>query len=67
LVENLFGLTEREVRAEVMDRACAAILGRYPEIQGCVVDEVVREVLGATVEADADDVMRAYMTITGWY
>lgn len=59
-------MNDRGVRAEVVKRAGDAILKRYPDIQDCIIDEVVNEVLWATVEASADDVMRAYMTITGW-
>jgi hypothetical protein len=67
LIETLYDMTEAEVRAEVNKRGVEAILRRYPEIQGCIIDEVVKEVLAATVEAEADDTMWAYMTLTGWW
>ena len=59
-------MSESEVRAEVIKRAGDAILTRYPDIQYCVIDEVAAAVLAATIEADADDVMRAYMIQSGW-
>jgi hypothetical protein len=64
--QHLGGLTEAEVRAEIVKRAGDAILRRYPDIQDCVIPTVVEEVLNATVEAEADNVMRAYMTLIGW-
>lgn len=67
MIKALFGVTEEEVRAEVYKRGGDAILEKYPEIQGCVIDELARAVLDATVEADADDIMRAYMTMAGWW
>jgi hypothetical protein len=55
--EHLYGITEDETRAEVIKRAGDAILHRYPDIQGCEIDEVAKAVLDATVEAEPDDVM----------
>lgn len=53
-------------RSEIVRRAGQAILLRYPDIQYCTIDGVVGAVLAATVEADADDVVRSYMTEIGW-
>lgn len=66
-VGDLFDMTEAEVRDEIYLRAGDAILEKYPDIQDCVIHEVAKAVLDATVEAEADDTMRAYMTMTGWW
>jgi hypothetical protein len=66
LVEFLFGMTEDQVRAEVIKRAGDEIMARHPDTQYMDIDGVVEAVLDATVEAYADDTMRAYMTLTGW-
>ncbi|OBG32405.1 hypothetical protein A5671_07685 [Mycolicibacter heraklionensis] len=67
MTEHLFGITEVQVRAEVLQRAGDAILNRYPDIQGCDIEEVAAAVLAATIEAPADDVMRAYTYMNGWW
>lgn len=67
LIEHLYGLSETQTRAKVYRRGGDAILAKYPDIQGCDIDGVAKAVLDATVEAEADDAMWAFMTLAGWW
>jgi hypothetical protein len=67
LIKNLYGLTETQARAAVYRRGGDAILEKYPDIQGCIIDDVAKIVLDATVEVEADDAMWAFMTLAGWW